>query len=431
MTAGGEVAVDVGRARELFAAAQLGWLIDRLRRRLQRDEPLAGRLRLDDPTDEQRDALERLTGRRPRPGGSISIEVADLAAVLADAGIADDLVALVEAVSGPLEDIRGRAAREQAAWDAVHQQLRERAADIDPALADWAEEVAGSGWLRRSAATPGAARRLTADVVRILEVLPAAGIARTELAASRLGDSHALDDGRAVTTLVLRAVEVRSRLPRRERTAAERRALWARVGVLTDELSAPALVCNLPAAGDGLLARVLRLHRDVGEPCRLTLGQLVRHPPEWAVPAEQVVSVCENPTVVAAAAARLGSACAPLVCTDGQPSGAVQALLAQLRDAGVQLRFHADLDAGGVRIGNLLVDRFGATPWRMSADDHAAAVQRFGGGGPALARQLPAATWDPQLHAAMRRHGRAIHEEQLLDTLLADLDTACASGPRA
>lgn len=416
--------VDVARARALFGDEQLGWLIDRLRRRLERDQPLTGRLRLDDPTADERDALERLTGRRPRPGRSISIEVDDLAAVVAHAGIADDLVALVEAVSGPVEDVRGRVAREQAAWDALHRELRDRVVRIDPDLVAWADEVAASGALRRSASAPAPAARLVTDVACILEVLPAPGIARTQLAAARLGDSHALDDDRAVTALVLRAIEVWQGLPRRERSAAERRALWARVGVLTDELSAPVLVCNLPAGGDGLLARVLRLHLDVGEPWRITLGQLVRHPPDWAVLSGQVVSVCENPTVVAAAAARLGPSCAPLLCTDGQPSGAVQTLLGALREVGAQLRFHTDLDAGGVRIGNLLVDRFGAVPWRMSADDHAAAVQRFGAGGPALAREVPEAVWDPQLRLSLQRHGRAIHEEQVLDTLLADLDTA-------
>jgi len=424
------VTVDLARARALFGDEQLGWLIDRLRRRLERDQPLTGRLRLDDPTPDQRDALERLTGRRPRPGRSISIEVADLAAVVVRAGIADDLVALVKAVSGPVEDLRGQAAREQAAWDAVHRQLRDRVAGIDPALLVWADEVAATGALRRSAAAPAPAARLVEDVVCVLEVLPSSGIARTQLAAARLGDSHALDDDRAATAMVLRAIEVWQGLPRRDRSAAERRALWAGVGVLTDELSAPVLVCNLAAGGDGLLARVLRLHLDVGEPCRITLGQLVRHPPDWAVLRGQVVSICENPTVVAAAAARFGPAGAPLICTDGQPSGAVQALLVELCEVGAQLRFHTDLDAGGVRIGNLLADRFGALPWRMSADDHAAAVQQVGDGGPALAGEVPTAVWDPQLQAALRRHGQAIHEEQVLDTLLADLDTARGVRPR-
>ena len=420
--------VDVPRARELFGDEQLGWLLDRLRRRLERGEPLTGRLRLDDPSPGQRDALERLTGRRPRPGGSISIAVDDLATVLAHAGIADDLGALVEAVTGRVEDLRQRAAREQAAWEVVHGDLLAGASRIDPALAAWAEELAATGLLRRAASTPDQARRLADEALVVLQALPAVGIARAELAAACLGDSHALDDGRSVTALVLRAIEVWQGLPRRDRTAAERRALWARVGVLTEELSAPALVCNLPAGGEGLLARVLRLHLDVGEPCRVTLGQLVRHPPAWGGLAGRVVSICENPTVVAAAAARLGPACSPLLCTDGQPSGTVQALLAQLRDAGAVLRFHTDLDAGGIRIGNLLVDRFGAVPWRMSADDHAAAVRWVGAGGPPLPAVLPTAVWDTRLPEAMRRLGRAIHEEQLLDVLLHDLDTRGGAG---
>ena len=62
--------------------------------------------------------------------------------------------------------------------------------------------------------------------------------------------------------------------------------------------------------------------------------------------------VCENPTVVAAVADCCGAATPPLVCTDGQPSGAVQALLGQLVEADAALDFHVDFDGGGIRIGN-------------------------------------------------------------------------------
>lgn len=412
------MAVDRERARDLFADEELAWLIDRLRTRLERRRPLEGRLRLDAPTEGQRDALERLVGRRPRTARSISVEVAELAEVLRRAGIADELGELVEAVGGPLVDRVARAEEERQRWEAVHRSLRAAASDLDPSLVGWAEELEGSGLLRRLARTPEVAEALTDQVLRVLAALPGDGVPLAELAAATLGDSHALDDDRPVATLVLRAIEMRSGLPRRDRSAAERRALWARAGVLRDELSAPVLVLNLRPAGDGVVARTLRLHADAGEPYRATLRQLVRHPPDWRRVGASAVAVCENPTVLAAVAERLGPGAPPLVCTDGQPSGAVQTLLRALVEAGVSLRFHADLDAGGIRIGNLLVDRFGAEPWRMRTTDYEAAAHR----GPPLRRVPDVALWDADLAPAMAARGRAVHEEQVLDLLLADLE---------
>lgn len=414
------MAVDRARARELFGGDELGWVIGRLRRRLERREPLEGRLRLDAPTEAQRDAVESLTGRRPGASRSISIEVADLLAVVRHAGIADDLPTLVEAVSGPVDDLVARADRERTGWQEVTAAVRAAAAEIDGHLLAWVDDLESSGLLRRFAPSPELGRALAGDALQVLAALPGGGRPRAELAASVLGDSHALDDGRPVATLVLRGIEAWTDLPRRDRSASERRALWARVGVLTDELSAPALALNLPAGGDGLLARILRVHADAGEPARITLRQLVRHPVDWGPLTDRVVSVCENPTVVAAAAMRLGRACSPLVCTDGQPSGAVQTLLAQLVEAGVGLRFHVDHDVGGLRIGNLLVDRFAAVPWRMGAADYAGAAMSASGGR-TLEGDPPDASWDDDLRRRMRQLGRAVHEEQVLEALLQDL----------
>jgi len=189
--------------------------------------------------------------------------------------------------------------------------------------------------------------------------------------------------------------------------------------VLLDELSAPVLVTGLRPGGDGLLARVLRAHADAGEPCRITLRTLVGHHADWNSSARQRVLVCENPTVVAAVTDRCGPTTPAVVCTDGQPSGAVQTLLGQLAEAGMALDFHVDFDGGGIRIGNLLVDRFGAVPWRMSRADYEAAAANAGR---PLGAAPPEASWDPELATAIATRGRAVHEEQLLDELVHELD---------
>jgi uncharacterized protein (TIGR02679 family) len=95
------------------------------------------------------------------------------------------------------------------------------------------------------------------------------------------------------------------------------------------------LTLGLCGEGDGVTDRALRLHADAAEPYRLTTRQLLREPPRLASSA--TVYVCENPTVVAAAANRLGAACAPLVCLEGQPRTAARVLLGLLAGAGARL----------------------------------------------------------------------------------------------
>ena len=409
--------VDLRRAAALFDA-DLAWVVDRLQARLERGQPLPGRLRLNAPTGAQRDAVERLTGRRPTTAGSIGIEVAELERVIANAGIASDLRSLIESLRGPVVDRTALAAAEQQRWTAVHERLRADATQLDPALATWVDELAATGLLRRLVGDPAAAADLGQQALLVLSRLPADAVPLSQLAATTLGDSHALDDDTSLATLVLRGIEAVTRLPRRDRSAAERRALWARVGVLLDELSAPALVAGLRPIGEGLLARVLRAHADAGEPCRVTLRTLVRHRPDWSCLAGQRVLVCENPTVVAAVTDRWGPTTPAVVCTDGQPSGAVQTLLTQLTAAGVALDFHVDFDGGGIRIGNLLVDRFGAAPWRMSRADYEAVAANAGR---PLGAAPPEASWDPGLATAIVARGRAVHEEQLLHELVHDL----------
>jgi uncharacterized protein (TIGR02679 family) len=409
--------VDLDRARALFDDGELGWIVDRLRARLEGGQQLEGRLRLADPTDAERDALERLLGRRPQQARSISVEVAELERTVVRAGIAPDLVRLVVALRGPIVDRAAAAADERQRWVAVHDGLRAEVGRIDPAMSGWVDDLERTGLVRRLAGDPTSAAALLEEVVHVLRDLPARGVRLSELAATTLGDSHALDDGRPAATLLLGAIEAWSGLPRRDRSAAERRALWARVGVLLDELSAPVLVLGLRPAGEGLLARTLRSHADAGEPCRVTLRQLVRHRPRWSPVG--AVRACENPTVIAAVADQLGVGAPAMVCTDGQPSGAVQTLLRQLAEDGVRVRFHVDFDGGGIRIGNLLVDRFGAVPWRMSRDDYERAVAV--GRGVPLQGTPAAAAWDPDLDTAMSARGLAVHEEALLDHLLEDL----------
>jgi uncharacterized protein (TIGR02679 family) len=404
--------VEVERARSLLGQPELGWLVERCRERLSRGQPLEGTVTLTAATTAQREAADRLLGRRPTRGTSLRLELDQLARVLRDAGIADRLEDAVAAVTGPVDDLAAARAAKARQWAQLFGSLR--AAASSPSIEAYADDLEGSGLLRRLAdGDVERAERLARQAMHVVAALPAAGLPLARFAASTVGDSHGLDPGRPVATLALRAIQHLTGHLRSDRGAAERRALWARVGVLCDELSGAALVHALVADGDGPTDVMLRTAAAAAEPVRVTLRQLVHHPPTFAA---ERVWVCENPAVVALAADLLGRRCPPLVCTDGQPSGAVQTLLSQLTAAGALLTVHADLDWGGIRIVNFLVDRFHAEPWRMGVDDYLAAPE-----GIPLRGRPASAVWTDELTWAMRERGTAVHEEQVADALLGDL----------
>lgn len=405
-----------GRARleEVLGAAELGWLLERMRRRLEKGEALRGTVSLREPTAAQREAVGRLFGTPGGRGDSLSVNLERLESLLVGAGLCSNLREAVEALVGPVEDRRARREQEAEEWARLFARLGERAAAI-PAAPRWLEELRASGLLKRLAA--GEVERAEALATRALEVaarLPAGHVPIAELAAAVAGDAHALDPGEPLGTLALRLV-ARALGIQAGDDAESRRELWAAAGVLCDELSAPVLVLNLRAEGETLTARSLRMYAEAGEPCRVSARQLHREPLRLAELG--VVFVCENPSVVVAAANALGAKCAPLVCTEGMPRNTALKLLGQLAAAGALLRYHGDFDWPGLRIANLVIERFFAWPWRMSARDYESAAA----GGSELRGEPVAARWDAKLEPAMRRQGRAVHEEQVLGELLADL----------
>lgn len=145
------------------------------------------------------------------------------------------------------------------------------------------EEIEKSGLLRRlSGGDPDEGEALVLAAVDVLRQLPAKAVPLAELAATTLGDGHVLDAGEPIGTLVLRAIAHRGGVSFPE-DADERRAAWASVGVLADELSAPALVLNLPALPNNATGRALAFAAETGEPYRLSTRQLLRDPPTFAL----------------------------------------------------------------------------------------------------------------------------------------------------
>ena len=160
---------------------------------------------------------------------------------------------------------------------------------------------------------------------------------------------------------------------------------------------------------------MMRERAELGLATHLTLRELRAVEGPWAARGT-VVHACENPQVVQAAADR--RAYGPLLCLQGNPSAAGMLLVQKLLGDGAHVRYHGDFDWPGLAIAGRVVTR-GAAPWRLTAADYLAALPA--GTGVPLTGGEVATPWDPLLQTALSEHGRAVHEEGVLDVLLADL----------
>ena len=399
------------RLQRLLGGEALAALRQRLRQRYERtaaEAPLQG-FRIEKLTPVEHAALAALQGRPSRFVASMQVDTVAIDDALRQAGVADSLRAALEQLDGR---IAYRAA-EREALQAQWCQLRDACAHAE--LAALLQIPGGLGLLKRLAGQdPVAAARLLEKAQAVLNRLPAQGVTRSQLAAQELGDAHALDSGYAVATLVLAVL--RSSLTQGAPSDLEDagfgetsdRALWAKAGVLVNELARPALVLNLPGVA------------TPGEPAYLSLRKLLRSPPEWAVRG-RAVFVCENPNLIAIAADHLGACCAPIVCTEGMPAAAQRTVLTQLAQAGAALRYHGDFDWPGIRIGNHVMREHGAQPWRFGAADYLAALGSASRSGRLLRGAESEPSWDAALALAMRTAQQAIDEEMVAGSLMQDL----------
>lgn len=425
------------RVERLLGGADLAPLRLRLRRYIERriDGAAGQSLLLTQLSATEREALALLTGRPTGPARSVRIDVARLDAALRAAGIAGSLREVLEQIDGPIVSRTGARAATQAAWSGVSAGTGRAAR-----LRDWLQTPGATTLIKRlTRQDVVAADHLLAGADAVMRRLPAAGMTRAQLAAQTLGNAHALDAGQPTASVVLAAwrhseavaapatrvgvpptgtagddADPSGEVDTRRAPDERARDIWARTGVLVNELARPALILNLPTLSQsGALW-------SAGEPAYLSLRLLLRAQPQWSVRDTQIF-VCENPNLLAIAADRLGAHCAPMVCTEGMPAAAQRTLLTQLAQAGARLHYHGDFDWPGIHIANHVLRTWPARPWRLAAADYEAAAN----GAPHTRRDLadagPDAAWDNLLAPAMRRHGLAIAEEAVAIALLEDL----------
>jgi uncharacterized protein (TIGR02679 family) len=393
-------------------------LLERARRSLERTGgELSGWVSLSQPDDAERKAIIGITGQyRDTRTTRITVRLADLDHAVRET-TGRGLPELLTDMAGPLRDRPAERSALAGARDAVV-----RAAEASSLNApcgwyrDWLAEITRDGSLTKLIRAGEQAR--LGQAVRVLEYLAGrAGlpVLLPALAADVTGDTKALNHGTVLSTLVLRALAIKTGTGR-PGTAGERRDLWEASDVVVDDLASRVLVLNMPAEGHGLaewLAGAARL----GIPFYVTLHQLMTLP---LTVRGTLVHACENPAVLRHAAAELGAGSAPLICTEGRPSAAFHQLADAVVNGGGELRYHGDFDWPGLAIASSVMRRHGARPWRMSAADYLAGVR-------ADAEHLqltgtPQPTpWDPELGELMAATGYVLYEESVADVLISDL----------
>ncbi|TDU05348.1 uncharacterized protein (TIGR02679 family) [Streptomyces sp. 846.5] len=401
-----------------------GWLrlLAAARRRLERTSgALDGDIGLTAPSEAERRVVIGVTGAyRAQETKRITVHLGDLDLALRRRhGVG--LLATLAALDGrPVRDRAAERSEEEHQIDDAGAKAATSRLAAHGWYTDWLAALAADGTLTRLARRGDLVQLALAATVleRLIGTDRAVPIPLPVLAEWCTGDTKALVPGSPLATLVLRALARRTGTSGVPRDRAGQRALWESAGAVGDDLASQVLLLNVRCGGDTVVNGWLNDAADFGIPFRLTLQQQAADP---VLPDVPEIYVCENPAVLAVAAAELSDACPPLVCTEGIPSAACHKLLGQAVRHGARLRWRADFDWTGLRITADGLARHRAVPWRMSADDYRTALAD--GGTTPLTGSPAASPWDPSLTAALTAEGRAVMEERLLTTLLADLRT--------
>jgi uncharacterized protein (TIGR02679 family) len=403
------------RLRELLTKPALSQLMERFRSRIRQGRKLDSPVALSSLTREERSAIDSLLNRRPSSGRGITIRPDEIERILTEAQLCDSLEEALVHVFGPVVNERLIREAGRRSWVDLRTLITSEYSDLSN-YQPWYDFIFAKGKLKRLCKRDcelGA--RYLQVVGTVLRGIPWPIVSLADLATRLTGDSHALDRGMPLSQLCLSAIT--SQHPMGE-VQLSRRQLWEWAGVVIDELSAPVLVLNLRADPTKLVGQMLNAFADVGEPCHLSV-RLLRSggASVFDCIAGKAVYACENPSVVAAAAQRLGSTSSPLICTAGQPASAPQLLLSLLKSAKCPVFCHGDFDSAGINITNLLIERYGVYPWRMATTDYLTCASR----GPVLGPKCASASWDANLASLLLSHGHAVLEESMLDILVDDL----------
>jgi uncharacterized protein (TIGR02679 family) len=365
------------------------------------------------------DGADRLSGLlgRPLSPGTVRVKLADLDTAVRSSRAQRGLVAvLADLTGGPLRDRPAERSEQASRREQLWAELDRLLVVCGLAGQDWTRSW--TEWLHRG----GALTRLPPDQAEPTLAVAAATLGKVldgdrpptgiaELASSMTGDAHGLDDGTPAAALILRGLALALGLPA-PASAAERRMLWQQVGISVDEISGTIITYGLRPPGSDRWSAMMRERADLGLITHLTVHEL--HRAAQLTRSGEIVHACENPQVLQRFAA--AGVDRPLACTSGNPAVAGLLVLNE-----VTVRYHGDFDWPGIAIARRILER-GAQPWRLGHHDYHEAVEHL----PAerrlmLTGRTETTPWDPELASAMAEANVAVHEEAIVDLLLADL----------
>ncbi|MGW5751634.1 TIGR02679 family protein [Nocardia rhamnosiphila] len=399
---------------DYLSAPSLHGIWMRLRNRLERTGHLvSGTIRVDVDADAA-DRLSGLLGHTVLPG-TRTLSVGGLDAALLRSSAGRGLVpVLAELTGGPLRDRPserlGRRQEISALWADIEQIVHERGLSSAPWVRPWIDWLHSTGLLIRTAATARQEFDTAAHALALTLLSEPPHRILGELATVVAGNSHALDKNTLAGRLALRALCFAFDRPEHT-TARDRIDLWRLAGITVDTISSTVLTWGLRPPGTDNWSAMMRVRADLGLVTHLTLAELSSIDALLTAPGT-TVAACENPQVLQCAAE--AGVRSPLICFSGNPSSAGTVLAERIR-----IRYHGDFDWPGIGIASRL-HAIGAGLWRMSADDYRDAVHSGTAQFPLTGSPIDT-PWDPELSLTMNRAGVAIHEESLINALLADL----------
>jgi uncharacterized protein (TIGR02679 family) len=405
------------RLRLLFSRPELQRLVKRLCERRELGRPLTGTLILEAALPQERRAIDQLLRRATTTGASLGVPLDTLLRQLRTAHIADSWPEILDVMCGAPDPNRALIAAKLRSWEELWNHARTTLPSEFPVILKWLEQLRRDGLLKRlSRDEPEAAGVWITQAVDLFRQLPFNDEPLARLAARLVRNSHGLDPGSPLATIALRGLALIYGCST-PKSAAERRELWFKAGIVCDELSAPVLTFNLLLRGPHPLSEILGLASSAVVPLHLSTRLLQAS--EWrSVVAPPRIYVCENPSIVAFVVRHLGESSAPLICLDGEPKTAGWLLLQHLRSAGADLWYHGDFDWEGIAIASRVINRVDARPWRYTAEDYLSAS----GVEPLEGSPVPT-PWCPSLATALSERQIVIHEEAVAELLLEDLQT--------
>lgn len=403
-------------AREYLNQPSLEHLWARVRTQLERTgHRTTGSVRI--ALDEDgADALQGILGRSVS-SGTRTVSLAELDTALLGSVAERGLLSVVAELTGsPLRDIpaekNARRVSLQEMWSQVEVTLAEAGLASEPWVRTWIEWLHRSGTLTRVIETTVAEDfRIAAQAIAVaLNGYDSQTRMLAKLASSISGDAHALDHGKLAGALAVRGLCFALDVPE-PTNPRERIAVWSAVGITADSVSGTVMTWSLRPPGNDDWSAMMRTRADIGLVTHLTLRELASFSGALTE-SDAIVSGCENPQVLQSIADS-GIDC-PVVCFSGSPSNAGSILADRIR-----LRYHGDFDWPGIAITGRMISG-GAESWRMNASDYLDAVNNSRASIPLTGSPI-STPWDVDLEAAMKSTGVAIHEESLIDALIANL----------